>query len=39
MDETDLQQIIPDILNGDTAQFEQIMHRYQRRIFRIVTIC
>ncbi|MEK3713604.1 RNA polymerase sigma factor [Paenibacillus sp. FSL R7-0333] len=33
MDETDLQQIIPDILKGNTARFEQIMHRYQRRIF------
>lgn len=35
MDEIDLdlQQMIPDILNGNTARFEQIMQRYQRRIF------
>lgn len=33
MDDTDLRQIISDILNGDTTQFERIMHKYQRPIF------
>ncbi|WP_068613249.1 RNA polymerase sigma factor [Paenibacillus tuaregi] len=33
MDEIDLHQIITDILNGDTSQFEKLMHRYQRQIF------
>ncbi|MDN9012865.1 RNA polymerase sigma factor [Brevibacillus laterosporus] len=33
MDDADLQQVISDVLQGDTEKFEKIMRLYQKSIF------
>lgn len=33
MEENELRQIIADVLDGDTGQFEKIVHTYQKSIF------